>query len=208
MDDYWIHSYTNNTGSEGVTDPSGGRSNDYFDDFKQFIDDDVGGGWGVHLGVTNQTKYAEAEHAYVDYNAWGYKTKAYVGIKGGYDVTNEDKERYQNLAIQETLHNMCIQNIYHDSSTGDEDLLEPRYPDDHMAEHQLGWISSDYSTYADSSPMITYYEHGNAHPVDDNAPDLTGDGACSTSISWDENHTQQLTNCTEDAVDYTTSYLY
>lgn len=125
---------------------------------------------------------ANAEHVEKGESAFLACTKAYIGIDGGYSVTNNDQERYSNLAIQEPGHNMIVRD-YHNLDDGED--------------HDLGEVKSDGT----STPMITFYENGNAHP--NLSKDRSGKGDCAEDGSWDGSHQQKVTNCTREAIEAT-----
>lgn len=165
------------------------KASTYFNNFKDYIDNNHGSRRGVHLGVTNHTNYAEGERVSKGGTAWVANTKALIGTAGGYDVNVDDKERYKNLAVQEPLHNMISSeySIVSDMTEGDE--------------HDLGKITTS-SKKRPSTPMLTFYERSDTHPNREN--DRSGKGDCKTqNATWDGTHTRTLTNCTEDAVYWT-----
>lgn len=142
---------------------------------------------GVHLGVTDSTNFANAEHVAKGETAWVNGTAAFVGTAGGYDVDVYDKNRWENLAIQEPVHNIVCSEYdsVSDMTEGDE--------------HDLGKIDSN----GDSTPMLTFYERSDTHPDLNSDPDRSGKGECGPDNNWGESHTRDLTNCTLDAIGYT-----
>jgi hypothetical protein len=166
------------------------KGSTYFNNFQNYIDNNHGTRRGVHLGVTDHTNYAEGEHVGKGDTAWVATTKAFVGTAGGYDVNADDKERYKNLSVQEPLHNMISSeySAVNDMTNGDE--------------HDLGKITSSYGP---STPMLTFYERKDTHPNREH--DRSEQGECQTKdATWAETHTRTLTNCTEDAVYWTSQY--
>lgn len=172
---------------EGTTecnyDQNDDRGEPYFSNFNDFVDNNTGHLRGVHLGVTNHTNYAEGERL-LGRGESGFNTctKAFVGTKGAYGVTWEDKKRWANLAIQEPCHNLIYKG-YHNLTDGNE--------------HDLGMITGS----GDSTPMLTFYERDDTHPNQEE--DRSGKGVCTEYNRWGETHTQDVTDCTISAISKT-----
>jgi hypothetical protein len=179
--DYWeINLYEGHTDCEYEYGEDDGST--YKTNFYNWIDSNYGSRRGIHLGVTHHTSFANAESMSPGDSAFQACTKAFVGTKGDYDVTEEDKQRWMNLAVQEPAHNMIVDD-YHDKDAGDE--------------HDLGEIKSSGS----STPMLTFYEREDTHPTRDH--DRSGKGECSEDGTWDGTHIRTVTTCTEDAIQAT-----
>lgn len=152
----------------------------WFRDFKQGVED---GNFDedVHVAVTDKTNFANALG-----ECWGSNGPgaAYVGTAGGYSGTDEDTQRFKNLAKQEVGHVI----INEDHIPNNDDLEHP--------EHALGLVTDS----GESTPMVTFYEE-----TPDNNPcdDLGGEssnGNCHSTNNWDGSHQKDVTQCAIDAV--------
>lgn len=192
VDHYGILRYTETV----IGDDNYGLDYFNFNSFSDWIDDHQPY-LGCHMAVTDETNMASATIVGIDESAWVAQAHAYVGTDGGYQVGNSDQARYSNLAIQEPLHEWIVPDYDYVDNMVDGDL-----PDDHRAEHELGRIYS-LSDPGPSSPMITFYEHGNAHPTSDR--DCSRKGDCKMgeyAKGWSGNHSQTMTSCTLKAAEY------
>lgn len=192
VDHYGILRYT------GAVVDDNNYDKDYFN-FNTFTDwiDDHQPYIGCHMAVTDETNFASATGIGIGESAWTAQAHAYVGTKGGYEVGNSDEGRYTNLAIQEPLHEWVVPDYKYVDDMVDGDL-----PDDHRAEHELGQIYALSGT-GPSSPMITFYEHGDAHPTSDRDCSRKGDCKMSDySKGWSGAHSQYITSCTLKAAEY------
>jgi hypothetical protein len=154
-------------------------TSDWFGDFESTVTDDS---YNVHVAVTNRTNFASASSD----DGWGSKapSHAFVGTAGGYDSTDEDTFRYKNLAKQEVGHVII-----------DESFLD--YPNTSHEEHALGKVRDDNK----STPMVTYYEtNGETNPCADTLGTESENGDCSSAWYWDGTHTNEVTDCTIQAV--------
>jgi len=152
----------------------------WFYDFQQ----NVTSGADVHVAVTDQSNFANASGECWGSHDYGH---AFVGTAGGYGETIEDTFRYKNLAKQEVGH--VIINEDHISGSLDH------------PEHALGTITDK----GNSTPMLTFYEENTDGDGTDHNPcyDLgeeATNGDCSSYVSWDHYHTNEITQCTIDAV--------
>jgi hypothetical protein len=178
----------------GITYDGGNCDYDsWWSNFQNAVSDRKG---DVHLAVTDQTNFANAEST----EAWdqgqsddgdadysdGEPGYAFVGTAGGYPHTSEDTKRYKNLAIQEVGH-AIINSEYCSASS---------HP-----EHALGEVRSD----GKSTPMVTFYEENTDGDGTDHNPcydlgESASDGDCNASYDWDGTHTHEITQCTKDAI--------
>lgn len=150
----------------------------WFDDFEATVTDSS---YNVHIAVTDRTNFASASSD----DGWGSKapSHAFVGTAGGYDSTNQDTERYKNLAIQEVGHVII-----------DESFINA--PNTSHKEHALGKVRDDNK----STPMVTYYEtNGDTNPCYDPGTE-SENGECSSAWYWTGTHTRSVTDCTIQAV--------
>lgn len=157
----------------------------YFNNFKSWLNNQGYYDYmGVHLGVTDSTNFANAEYVGKGETCWDNGAAAFVGTAGGYSVTSNDQARWENLAVQEPVHDMVT--------------LEYTYVDDKTDgdEHDLGKINSS----GESTPMLTFYERSDTHPTRQH--DRSGKGNCNPNNTWNETHTLDLTTCTIDSIDY------
>lgn len=188
FDYYEINLYMSETDVNHIEGEDDGST--YFNNFATWVDNNFGGRKGVHLGVTSSTNFANAQFVGKGETAWVANTVAFVGTAGGYDVGDDDVERYKNLSVQEPLHNMISSeyNFVSDMTEGDE--------------HDLGMITGAGS----STPMLTFYERDDTHPLFSH--DRSGKGDCqqdSEFVIWAGTHTRTVTTCTEDAVSHSSN---
>lgn len=158
----------------------------YYDNFRDYVNrnnyDDL---LGIHLGVTSSTRYANAEYVGKGDSAFVSATRAFVGVRGDYAITTENIQRYQNAAIQESLHNSIVSEY--------QDLAYLAEND----EHQLGMIRSD----GKSTPMLVFYEEAGANPIG-RSPEAQK-GYCQSDTTWSHEHTRGMTFCSKEAVKIT-----
>lgn len=183
MPAYGLHVYENNTNR--TEDDSECDGSTYFNEFKQWIDDNRSDVDNVHIGVTDHTAFANAAGHSKGNSAWNPSTpgKAFVGTEGGYGSGINDKARYKNLAVQEVAHTLITHDYVTDMTEGDE--------------HDLGKLRS----FQSSTPMLTFYEDG-PNPCGD-IGDRSQKGTCKEDVTWDETHDLDVTQCTMDAIEET-----
>jgi hypothetical protein len=166
----------------------------WWDNFRQEIrnssyDEDV------HVAVTDQTKFANAQG-----ECWGSHDQGFamVGTEGGWDSTDEDVERYKNAAIQETGHVIINENHI----TNNEDLDHP--------EHALGRLKvTDWDNYTGpSTPLVVFDEEEPGYNGCYELGEEATNGECASGdwVDWDGTHVRDVTDCTIQAVKDTYRY--
>jgi hypothetical protein len=147
----------------------------WFYDFQQ----NVTSGADVHVAVTDQSNFASASGECWGSNDYGH---AFVGTAGGYDDTLEYTHRYKNLAKQEVGHVI---------------INEDRIPSSaNHPEHALGEVRPDNK----STPLVTFYEESPDNNPCASLGESASNGNCNDAYSWYGSHTNQITQCTIDAV--------
>lgn len=151
--------------------------------------------YDVSLYVTDDSWYGGGELNPGD-GVWNSTRQiVWVGTSGNYDGNPDSTtERIKNAAIQEVGH----------AFIDDAEIDSADYYSGgqwHDAEHALGMIhdSTTSKPAGTATPMLVFYENSNT--ACGRSQDLSGDGGCSTSASWDGSHTQTVTSCTIDAVE-------
>jgi hypothetical protein len=146
--------------------------NDWYE--AQNYDDEI----GAHVGVTGNFDSGYADEAW--YSGNSSFTQGDAAVLG----TNSSKERFSNVAIQETLHTFIRGDLQ-----GVQELIRDGPPEDGH-EHDLGHVYS--SGFHPVSPMATGYEGGHSTH-----------GTCDKAPGWGNTYKASLTNCTKDAVGHT-----
>ena len=168
---------------------------DWFDEATNAVVHDPLMDEDVHLFATTGTNFASAYSPdNEEGEAWmdGPAT-CWVGTAGDYDSTPDEVGRIKNLAIQEIGHTLI-----------DDDVIDDRdsYDDAGEAEHALGTLvrPSYWASYGPVTPMATYYEDDGVNPCGHHKGNAIREGECSSDINWNEEHTQEVTDCTIDAI--------
>ncbi len=159
--------------------------------------------WDIHVLVSDETSFAGADTGgpFLDFSngmtsldrqGLGF---AHVGTAGNYPgaKSNSDPvERMKNLSIQEVGHTLVDQRIVDDEDHHLGQIRAPTYPGHGPLEGPV-------------TPMATFYENNESVSpggcgMAENAADQGECDSLGGEVAWDGTHTQEITNCTIDAI--------